>query len=1229
MSQLKKITFRRFSRLSLIFVVIALVFSYFIASPGKNDKVRAGTISTPAITPTTVAAGATYAPTITFTTATAIPANGTISLSFMPLGDSGSLNFSVGGASLTASTPTGLTLIQASGGMITLLATAAFTPQAFSITLGGIVAPAGCTVQAVNITTRDNQGTLLDGDNGAEGRLPTSITNPIIIGSPAFQGTLTKSDGSTGVSGAYISLNDSNYRYITGGQTYSNGTYVICASSSVTNGSYSMMVFLEGSVANSYPDQVAPDSISVNYSGSTVTRNISLAAATKTLTGTIRFTDGAAVSGGTIDIFGTDSPSWRQVTVGTNGSYTARLAGGNYGLNPSGSGATPAWAYSGEFQEVSFKKDQAAESQTVDFTVARANARISLTVLDDRGNKVDGRNVRGSIGLMPASFKGGGSGANLQINENGKAESNMPAGKYRLELWIDPTDSNNWYIPETYVTLTDNTTTSLTVQFKKKTGRIAGKVTDNDSGAGIANVFVGAFSDKAGSFAGAQTGGDGNFSLAVVEGYEWGVMAMPEGGFGKESQLSQSYVQLGGPKFVTVSAGKPAPTVNLKMKKADSSALVSAIGEDGKVVPSFYGYVNFNNDDDSRGEEMFSGLGGPIDRGRGSVSLPSGNYKEVQLFAAPGAGVIPGNPLTNITVPANTANYQVNYPVYNPDQTGQIIAKKTDGSIASSISFTGCAVNKNGIIVFGEPSQSGRSNVKIASEVGPWTACIANLDNGDDYTIQIDNPKITPTSSGNWTVDGTVRDKNAVVTGTIYGADGNPLAGAYVTASNRGSNISSTLMDKFRHSDGVLTDANGTYRLKLVAGTYNITATMPSSAGLINPAPKQITIGANSTTSVHLTFRAPNHTISGTVKNDQDKVVVNALVSAYSTDGETAETTTDSTGVYRLRVLKDKTWTVEIDKDDGNDTLSGGPTSILTTGDSSSIDFTLTRGSSRLSNAVTKNGSASSAIAVSTSSSSITFPASATGSSSSTTVTSTETSEAPSDRDHQVIGAAVDITASNNGSNVSQLNSNATLQINYRDSDITTGINEGELSLAYYDETAGAWVNIGGTVDTTNNTVSTTVDHLTQFAIVANPDTIPPSAPTSVTATDAKTGGRVTLTWTNPTDSDFSHIDIYQSTASGTLGSRVASTQTSSTQSVTISGLTDGTSYYFTLKAIDSSANTSVASSQVSATSTSSGSPLPKTGRQSNIFSMIVSTLGLLSVTGFGSKLAYAYAKKN
>lgn len=1222
----KTASHNKFGRLFFVLIIIAVVFSYLIARPGQNDYVYAGAITSPLITPATVAAGATYTPTITFTTATTIPAGGTISLSFFSLGEAGSLNFTVNGASLTASTPAGLTLVQASGGMVTLLAGSALTPQVFSITLGGIVAPAGCTVQTVNVTTRNNQGTLIDGDNGAEGRLPTSITNPIIVGSPAFQGTLTKSDGLTGVSGAYISLNDSNYRYITGSQTYGNGAYAICGSSLVTNGSYSMMVFMDGSVANSYPDQVPPDPVTINYAGSTVTRNISLAAATKTLTGTVRFSDGAAVTGGTIDIFGTDSPSWRQVIIGTNGGYTARLAGGNYGLNPSGSNATPPWSYSGEFQQVNFKKDQSTESQTVDFAVSRANARISITVLDPQGNKVDGRNLRGSIGLMPGSFKGGGAGVNLQINENGKAESNVATGIYNVEAWLDPTASN-WYIPKTRVTLTENTTTSLTVQFRNKTGRIVGKVTDNDSGAGIANVFVGAFSDEAGSFAGAQTGGDGNFSLAVIEGYEWGVMAMPEGGFGKSSELSQSYVQLGGPKFVTVSAGKPAPTANLKMKKADSSALISAIGEDGKVVPNFYGYVNFNNDDDSKGEEMFSGLGGPIDRGRGTVSLPSGSYKEVQLFAAPGSGVIPGNPLTNIAIPANTANYQVNYPVYNPDQNGQIIAKKTDGSIATNISFIGCAVNKNGVLVFGEPSQNGRSSVGIASEVGPWTACIASLDNEDDYAIQIDNPKITPTSSGSWTVDGTVRDKNAIVTGTVYGADGNPLAGAYVRASNRGSNISTTMMDKFRSSDGVLTDANGTYRLKLVAGTYNITATMPPSAGLINPAPKQITIGANSTTSVHLTFRAPNHTISGTVKNDSDKVVVNALVNAYSADGETAETETDATGVYRLRVLKDKTWNVEVNKNDGNDTLGAGPTAILTTGDSSSIDFTLTRSSNRLGNAVTKNGSASSAIAVSTTSSNVTFPASATGSSGTTTVTSTETSEVPSDRDNQVIGVAMDITASNNGSSVSQLNSNASLQISYRDSDIPTGVNESDLELAYYDETAGAWVNIGGSVDTTNNIVSDTVDHLTTFAIVASADTVAPSAPTNVSATDAKTGGRITLAWTNPNDSDFNHVDIYQSTASGATGSRVASTQNASTQSLIISGLTDGVSYYFTLKAVDNAANSSVASSQVSAAPTSGGAPLPKTGYEGNIFPNFVTAILGLFLIGI-LRLIFAYHAK-
>ena len=99
------------------------------------------------------------------------------------------------------------------------------------------------------------------------------------------------------------------------------------------------------------------------------------------------------------------------------------------------------------------------------------------------------------------------------------------------------------------------------------------------------------------------------------------------------------------------------------------------------------------------------------------------------------------------------------------------------------------------------------------------------------------------------------------------------------------------------------------------------------------------------------------------------------------------------------------------------------------------------------------------------------------------------------------------------------------------------------------------------------------------------PDTTPPGAPTSVVATDLVTGGSVRLNWVNPTDADFAYTRIYRSTAAGTLGTRIVDSLAGTTYTNT--GLTDNTTYYYTVRAVDGSGNESVNTAQVSAKPTS------------------------------------------
>jgi hypothetical protein len=96
-------------------------------------------------------------------------------------------------------------------------------------------------------------------------------------------------------------------------------------------------------------------------------------------------------------------------------------------------------------------------------------------------------------------------------------------------------------------------------------------------------------------------------------------------------------------------------------------------------------------------------------------------------------------------------------------------------------------------------------------------------------------------------------------------------------------------------------------------------------------------------------------------------------------------------------------------------------------------------------------------------------------------------------------------------------------------------------------------------------------------------DITPPGAPTNIQVTDLKTGSSLKISWTKPTDSDFSSIRIYRSTSSGTLGTLVV-TATSTTYTDT--NLTKNQIYYYTLRSVDKSGNESTNTTQTSGTPT-------------------------------------------
>jgi hypothetical protein len=123
-------------------------------------------------------------------------------------------------------------------------------------------------------------------------------------------------------------------------------------------------------------------------------------------------------------------------------------------------------------------------------------------------------------------------------------------------------------------------------------------------------------------------------------------------------------------------------------------------------------------------------------------------------------------------------------------------------------------------------------------------------------------------------------------------------------------------------------------------------------------------------------------------------------------------------------------------------------------------------------------------------------------------------------------------------------------------------------------------VTLGGFVYDSASNVATTACVETTGNPCGPPDTDPPAAPASLTATGGP--GEVSLDWLDNSEPDWASYSVYRSTTSGSGYGLIAEGLTSSQHTDT--GVTAGTTYYYVVTAKDASGNESGFSNEDSAT---------------------------------------------
>jgi protocatechuate 3,4-dioxygenase beta subunit len=281
-----------------------------------------------------------------------------------------------------------------------------------------------------------------------------------------------------------------------------------------------------------------------------------------------------------------------------------------------------------------------------------------------------------------------------------------------------------------------------------------------------------------------------------------------------------------------------------------------------------------------------------------------------------------GNALTNATgeytisdLPADTYNVSASKSGYASSyQTIDLTA-----SYASNIDFTLNATPTAGIIT-GHVYISGTTTGIQDANVSINASCYAITGAGGFYTLS----NVAP---GTHTVTASAVDYAPLSTVVNVIAGQTSFCNFTLTLLSETGNISGVVKDENNNTiSGVTvttgtysntTDNNGHYTITGVpAGTYNVTA---SKTGYMSSTQTNISVIAKNTTELNfvLTVSAEQQrgSISGTIRDKNGAPVAFATVKAYyANDTVARETTTNSTGGYKLSNLLPGTYTVKVSK---------------------------------------------------------------------------------------------------------------------------------------------------------------------------------------------------------------------------------------------------------------------------------------------------------------------------
>ncbi|MFA6098919.1 MAG: VCBS repeat-containing protein [Patescibacteria group bacterium] len=737
-----------------------------------------------------------------------------------------------------------------------------------TIVLSDVLNPANSGMYSMRIEVR------LPGSEGPGEN--TFADNPIFLGNIAVKGQVKMPDGNPASSehgvGVNVRTQDFNFNYGTG--VDQNGWYVIpkvTQNGTLVSGTTYMIDAWPGST----PGVISPDTVSFVYNGSTITKNITLITASKTINATVVYENGDPVTTANVWANKRDGGSHVGTDTDSNGEALLSMSGGSWdvGVNCGWDQELQQqkdcdWSYNSQATMVDFANNSTIESEDITFTVQQTNARIRGTVyFPDGVTPFTG----GYVDIKSGNQGGNGSGIN-----QGSFSANVKAGDYKVTVYPDNMnpDLAKYYSDEISVRVGEDQTKTLTVVMKEKTSAIKGKVMDTD-GNGVPSVWLNGWVRNGQGWGNVQTEADGTFTMYVQAG-DWQLQldqGRNEGGnYISANQKSDS---------ILVTEGQTVTGIVINVQLADARVNVKIVDNNGNAVTDTYGWAYCRKSGGGFGPGSEFGAG--VDRGSASIPLlggydfvcgmnmpPEGNRSlldEVELTV--GKGETKDIKLTLVDNDSAIIGWV-------KDQNGNIVTGLAGQAEAAAVGMGGNMQYHPGII-----NDDGSYRISLLGGTNDAFVVQINIFGAQEGNSQFvatqpePSEAVTVPASTEVVKIVTIYRADTYVEGVVQDPSGNPMPHVWINADNY-KQMEGKMKGDFAGGkvlrSGTESRGDGTFRLNLVSGTYMLNSGLPPEfeSDYMSPEGVEITVTSGTpATGIVMKYRNADAyvTASGTLED--------------------------------------------------------------------------------------------------------------------------------------------------------------------------------------------------------------------------------------------------------------------------------------------------------------------------------------------------------------------------